>query len=118
MTLVGVAMRDVPATIGWDGLRDLYRHLAPDSATWRAQHPDCALYTTTYGLSQMTGELIDAVRGTQYLIACAYHKNGTPKPRRPRPTPWPWRRADGTERHLGSGALPRGEFLAWYYDGE
>lgn len=118
MTLVGITMRDVPATVGWDGLRCLYRHLGTDSATWRAQHKEAATFATPYGLSQMTGELIDAVGATQYLIACAYHSKGAPRPRRPRPTPWPWRKRGGGDRHVGSGALPRSEFLDWYYGGD
>ncbi|WP_278591454.1 hypothetical protein [Olsenella uli] len=118
MTLVGVTLRDVPGTIGWDGLRDLYRHLGTDSATWRAQHPELAPYATAFGLAQMAGELVDGLAAVQYAIACAHRTKGAPRPRRPRLGRWPWRKADGTERHLGSGALPRRDFLAWYYDGD
>lgn len=118
MAHLGVRISDVPGTIGWDGLLALYRHADETWATWRAQHRDqVGDWCTTLRTNALLADCVDAISWLAYVVACANLKHGAPKPQRPKPVARPWATADG-DRHIGSGAIPRCEFLAWYYEGE
>ena len=119
MCRLGIRLADVPMTIGWSGLKVFYRHLDGASATWRAQHPEYAPYSTPFGIAQMLADVIDMEQWVCYGIAAAHHARGKRPPRKPKPYEAPWRKGDHGDRHVGSGAIPRSEFLDWYYgDGD
>lgn len=116
MAHLGARLSDVPLTIGWDGLLVLYRHADETWATWRAQHREkVGDWCTTLRTNALLADCIDATMATAYVVALANSRRGAPRPQRPKPVERPWARPEG-DRHIGSGAIPRSEFLSWYYD--
>ena len=52
-----VRLRDVPATIGWDGLALFVRHLPHDSALMRELEPQSAWSTETHALATISYQI-------------------------------------------------------------
>lgn len=115
MAATGLSLRQVPSTIGWSALASLAANLGMDSAVYRVRNPEMAAWATVAKTNALLADLIDAVGSLAWMYACANRGRG-PRPRKPKPYPRPWLRDDG-ERHFGSGAIPRAEFLSWYYSG-
>lgn len=112
MATLGIRLRDVPATIGWDGLSLLVRHLPVGCATWRALNPGMERWSSTTMTNVILADVFDAVMEVAYATAQAHSRTRVPKPR---PYPRPWADAPPGERSVGSGAIPSNEFHAWYY---
>ena len=108
MTRVGVRLRDVPRTIGWDGVLVVTRHLPSDSALVRSMHPE---YDGWSREQMMLADIYDAIREVQWQVAAVLAKS---RPRDPQPYPRPW---DKRSMQYGSGAIPVSEFWDWYNDG-
>lgn len=114
MAHLGARLSDVPLTIGWDGLLVLYRHADETWATWRAQNRgQVGDWCTTLRTNALLADCVDAINAAAYVVAKAHSMKGS-RPKAPDPVERPWAKAAG-ERHLGSGAIPRSEFLDWYY---
>lgn len=107
-------LRDVPETIGWDGALLVLRHLPEGSATVRALRPEEWSWSTRMRTNALLADVIDGQGDLAYIYAAAHTQRGKPKPRKPERYPRPWVK-DESRRHLGSGAIPRCEFLKWYY---
>lgn len=100
--------------IGWDGLIVFYKHLDTSSHTWQAQHKTFAGWDSTLITNRLLVALIDEIRAVEYLYASAHSKKGS-NVRKPKPFPSPWAKPDKGEKHFGKGAIPRKDFMAWYY---
>lgn len=76
-----VRLRDVPASIGWDGLALFLRHLPPQGATARAMDPDCAWSDETH----MLATVLDLLAGFVCMYSKAHggHARKPPRIRRP-----------------------------------
>ena len=117
MTRAGMTLRD------WEGgrldSRSLIRFikwLGPDSAYFRASHPDDAetiAWVDGSAACALLAELIDAVRvGTTSL---AYKGSGK-RPPRIDPYDRPWKRKN--VKRYGKKPIPIKSFDEWYYGGD
>lgn len=111
MSLLGVRLRDLPSTFGWDALPVLARHLPQTSATWRYLHADEASFSSEIKRAAMLADIFDAIEQVAYIFAAAYSKR---PPKQPKPYPRPWVESDKTET-IGSAPIRVSDFDAWYY---
>lgn len=112
MTLLGVRLRDLPSTYGWDALPVLARHLPIGSATVRHLRPDEASFSSEIKLAAMLADIFDAIQQQSYMVACMASKT---KPREPKRYPRPWVKEE--EERIGSAPISTAEFKSWYYGG-
>lgn len=117
MTLIGIRLKDVPMTIGWDGLVVFARHLPPGSATMRNLADGGGEWADGWSSAFRTNELLAEVIDTLRVINWEYvstHSKGHQK--KPQMVERPWVK-DGRTRKFGKGAIPRNKFIDWYYNG-
>ena len=112
MTLLGIRLRDVPGTIGWDGLKIFCRHLPDESATMRAVYEHDHDGMEHWGTRGQTNELLADIYD---LVNRRFVSQKDKYKVRPLERPW-----DRKTRHFGKGgdAMSKDEFLAWYYGGD
>lgn len=117
MTRTGLTLRD------WErGLLDsrslirFVKWLGPDSAYFRASHPDdaaTAAWLDGGATCALLAELIDAVRSGTAALAYKGTKKRAPK-FEPYPRPWSKRKT----RRYGRDPIPIVKFEDWYYGGD
>lgn len=111
MAVVGIRLRDVPSTIGWDGLSMLLRNSPRFEAYRMAKSPEFEEFGCQLRQSAMLADIYDAVMSVAYIAA----KGMGGSPQKPRPMPRPWLSDAG--QTVGSDAIPVGDFDDWYYNG-
>ncbi|NPD33106.1 hypothetical protein HLV35_07540 [Eggerthellaceae bacterium zg-997] len=112
---MGIRFRDVPDTIGWDGLLTLFANAPEGSATWRAANEALGEYRSQAHVGVILADVYDLLAALHSSFARVNSKRPA-SVRRPRPYRRPWV-DDGGARTIGSGAIPASKFLDWYYEG-
>lgn len=110
MERLGCTMAGAPLVYGWHAVHVWSRHLPQGSAVWRAMHREEGAFSSPYGLALLAADIFDAV-----MVAGrnAAESNGATFRSQLKLHPRPGKKDDGG--HFGSGAIPVGEFDAWYY---
>lgn len=118
MVLLGLRLRDVPNTIGWDGLTVFVRNLPMTSAYVRAMFPEEIAFAADLKRAAMMADLIDALNLLRYEFAVSMSGKGQ-KPDMPQRYPTPWNKHATPEDPLngtyGKGAISSVDFYDWYY---
>lgn len=116
LTILGVRLRDVPKTIGWHSVYVFVNHLPESSALFRSKYPEYAAFASPVQQSGLMAEIVEAVLWLKYDFDVAHSEKGAriQKPK-PYPTPWAKEREDDDRTTIGKGAIPKSEFLDWYY---
>lgn len=114
MERLGLTMAGAPRPYGWRALATWARHLPPDAATWRAQHPDESAFASAYGRALIMADIFDAVQVVKEQVAVSAGARIT---RKAPPYPRPGMKDEGTQT-IGSDPIPAAEFDAWYYGTE
>lgn len=118
MTQLGVRLRDVPETIGWDGLLIFIEHLPMTSAYVRELYPEEMAFASELRSAKMLTDIIDSITLMRYEFAVAMAGKGN-KPDEPRPYPTPWNKyateGDPFNGTYGRGAISSLDFYDWYY---
>jgi hypothetical protein len=120
MVKLRLRLRDVPDTIGWDGLLLFINNSSPDSAYYRSCYPEMYAFGLPEQQSAILADIFDLVNGFLYAYACA-NSDGSRKPKKPKPYPRPWLDdsiTDENEQHFGKGAVSVEEFNEFYYGGK
>ena len=110
MTLLGVRLRDLPSTYGWDALPVLARHLPMGSATVRHLRPDEASFSSEIKRAALLAAIFDAIEQVAYIFAAAHSKR---QPKQPKPYPRPWV-VDEKAETFGSAPIKVSDFDDWY----
>ena len=111
MRELGITLKAVPSTIGWDGLFRMTRTAKQTSALFAAANPELAPWAAPLKLMQVLTDLYDLVAVLDWHVVSMFSKG---RRRRPKPYPRPWV-DDGSEMHLGKGAIAIADFDDWYY---
>lgn len=115
LTLLGMRLDDVPEYVGWDGFFCVVACADERSALNRALNPAYAAFSGPLNTSKLLTDIYDAIAGFIYIYASANSKKNH-KPKKPERHPAPWRKQDEDEgQSYGKGAIPKSEFLDWYY---
>ncbi len=117
MTRMGTTLRE------WEGgrldsrsLARFVKGLGPDSAFFRAAHPDEAetiAWLDGRAACALIAELIDVTRAGISTLA---YKNTGKRPPKMEPYRRPWSKRSG--RRYGSKPIPIKDFKQWYYGGD
>jgi len=120
MTVLGLRLRDVPNTIGWDGLLLFINHLPTSSALYRAMYPEMYTFGLPEQQSAILADLYDLINWFMYAYVSA-NSESSHKPKKPQRYPRPWEQddqVDDGEQHFGKGAVSVEEFNEFYYGGK
>lgn len=101
--------------IGWDCVINFVAHLDETSATFRARHPEEAMFASRLKQAYILADLFDAIRGFEHTSIAIHTPKGRAAPSPPKRYPRPGV-DDGVQR-IGKGAIPISEFEDWYYGG-
>ena len=108
LTLTGHELDDLGRTLSWRALHSFLEHLPPDSAVVLEEHPEFAPWMTTLKTNVILADLIDMVG---QLNANMVAKGTGKRAQRVKP----YQRPKPDERqHIGKGALPHDELMAWF----
>ena len=105
---------DVPEYLGWDGFYCVLTSADERSALNRALFPEYASYSGPLMTSKLLTDIYDAIGAFIYVYASANSPKGH-KPKKPERYPAPWRQEEDGGASFGKGAIPKSEFLDWYY---
>lgn len=115
---LGLRLRDVPHTIGWDGLKVILQNLPMESAYVRALFPDYYAFSSPLKQSLILVDLINSISWLRYEYAMSMSGKGK-KPDQPKPYPTPWNQDATPDRpfsgRYGKGAISSTDFWDWYY---
>lgn len=112
MTRVGATLDDVPARIPWRALSAFVRKLDPQSATFAELNPELAAWVMPTQVQKMIADVYDRLGDLWNVCALGATR------RRQRPaTPYPRPGKGKGKKVFGSGAIPIGEFDAWWEEG-
>lgn len=111
MTKAHATLDDVPGRVPWRALSAFVRHLGPDSALYRGEHPEHGGWVRA---DAMLADIYDAVQECTRTVAAAHSRK---KPRKIKPYPRPWAKDPGT-RVIGHGAVSAKDFESFWAEGD
>jgi len=120
MTKLGMRLRDVPHSLGWDGLLVFLTNLPQDSAYARSLFPEYSAFASPLKHASMMADIIDCLLWFRYEFATAFSdQNHQPDPPKPYETPWNKYATpeDPFNGAYGKGAISSLDFDDWYYGG-
>lgn len=106
-----------PDALDWRDIRDVVRYLDASSALVSEMRPDEAGWQGGEKVPMLLAHIADLLAALSYGYVITHIKKGTKKPQPPEQIPRPGvAPKKGTDKHLGSGAIPVADFDSWWND--